>query len=306
MEISAVTSSPGLADKSNSRLWRGSTDGTPWMHRALIGLFRFVPLRLMYVVMATAIPVYVVVDSRGRRASYNFFRHRIGYGRLRSALHVLKNMYCMGQVVMDRFASYAGRCFGMQGPGIELYDKLSRGAEGFLLCSSHLGNFELAGYLLRPRKPMKVLVYEGETATVMQNRARLFGEGNVTMVPVREDLSHIFILNSALSDGEIVSVPSDRVYGSAKVVKARFFGQEASFPSGAFTMALQRGVPVVSCFVMKVSAREYRVLMDRLPIPEEGSRNDRLQALAQSFADSLERVAREYPDQWYNFYDFWA
>lgn len=276
------------------------------MHRALIGLFRFVPLRLMYVVMATAIPFYVVADSRGRRASYRFFRRRIGYGRIRSAFHVMKNMYCMGQVVMDRFASYAGRSFGMKGPGIKLYDEISRGADGFLLCSSHLGNFELAGYLMRPVKPMKVLVYEGETATVMQNRARLFGECNVSMVPVREDLSHIFILNTALSEGEIVSVPADRVYGSAKLVKARFFGEEASFPSGAFTLALQRNVPVVSCFVMKESAREYSVLMYRLPMPEEGNRMEKLQALAQSFADTLEEVARKYPDQWYNFYDFWA
>lgn len=27
--------------------------------------------------------------------------------------------------------------------------------------------------------------------------------------------------------------------------------------------------------------------------------------LARAYADCLERVAGAYPDQWYNFYDFW-
>ena len=39
--------------------WRGTTDGTPWMHRALIRILRFTPLWFIYFLMAFSLPVYI-------------------------------------------------------------------------------------------------------------------------------------------------------------------------------------------------------------------------------------------------------
>jgi predicted LPLAT superfamily acyltransferase len=139
----------------------------------------------------------------------------------------------------------------------------------------------------------------------MENRAALFGETNVRMIPVSEDLSHVFALNNALADGEIASVPGDRVFGSQKTVRCRFFGELASFPAGPFILAVQRNVPILLVFVMKEGRREYQVLLERLPEPEGASKQERIQFLADAYATALEAVVRRYPDQWYNFYDFW-
>lgn len=275
------------------------------MHRSLIWLFRWMPLRVMYGFMAVAIPFYVLSDGTGRKASYRFFRKRMGYGRFRSALHVFRNMYNMGEAVMDRFASYAGRKFRMTGDNVTLYNALCPKETPFMLLASHLGNYEISGYMLRTPKPMKTLVYAGEAATVMQNRARMFGDSNIEMVPVQEDLSHIFVLNSALASGEIVSMPADRVLGSAKNVRCLFFGEEASFPAGPFTLAVKRGATAFAVFVVKESARVFKAVVEELPMPESGTVQDKVQSLADTYAACLERVARAYPDQWFNFYDFW-
>ncbi len=275
------------------------------MHRALIRLFRRVPLRVMYAVMALAIPFYVVADGRGRRASYRFFRRRMGWGRPKSAWHVFKNMYKMGEAVMDRFAVYAGRAFRVTGDHLTLYNALKPLDTPFMLLASHVGNYEISGYMLRTPKPMKTLVYSGEAVTVMQNRSRLFGDCNIEMVPVKEDLSHIFVLNAALAAGEIVSMPADRALGSSKVVRCRFFGQEAAFPAGPFTLAVRRGANSFAVFVVKERHRSFRAIVTPLDVPAEGKTEEKVQALASSYAACLEKVAREWPDQWFNFYDFW-
>jgi len=88
-------------------------------------------------------------------------------------------------------------------------------------------------------------------------------------------------------------------------VSCRFFGEPASFPAGPFTLAVQRNVPVLCVFVMKESRRKYQVVLERLPQPEGASKQERIQALADAYAAALEAVVRRYPDQWYNFYDFW-
>ena len=274
------------------------------MQRTLIRLFRVLPLGVLYGCMALVIPFYMLFGT-GFRASYRFFRRRMGYPPLRAFVHVYRNEFAFGQVVLDRFAAFAGKRFRMDVPRMDLFDVLCREEGGFIQLSSHVGNYEMVGYSLTSPKRLNALVFSGETATVMENRAALFGETNVRMVPVSEDLSHIFTLNSALADGEIVSMPGDRVFGSRKTVSCRFFGEPASFPAGPFVLADQREVPVLLVFVMKTGRRDYKVILERLPKPAGETRQERVQALADAYASSLEAVVRRYPDQWYNFYDFW-
>ena len=276
------------------------------MQQELLGLVRVFPLWLSYGVMAVAIPFYVLADGRARRASYRFYRLRMGYGCLKSAAAVFRNMYNMGKVVIDRFCAYAGKKYRIESTDLAVYERMASAQGGLVVLSSHVGNYEMVGYMLPSPKPRKVLVYGGETATVMKNRDKLFSSTNVSMVPVKEDLSHIFALNNALADGEIVSVPADRTFGSRKTLRIPFLGADAAFPAGPFTLAVQREVPVVAMFVMKESRKLYRARVQQLPVPQEGTRAQKVQALAAAYVKVLEEVVRQWPEQWYNFYDFWA
>lgn len=274
------------------------------MQRTLIRLFRFLPLGVLYGCMALVIPFYMLLGT-GFRPAYRFYRKRMGYHAVKAFVHVYLNEFEFGKVVMDRFAAFSGKKFRMNVPRMDLFDGLCRGEEGFVQLSSHVGNYEMIGYTLVSPKRLNALVFNGETATVMENRAALFGQTNVRMVPVSEDLSHIFTLNGALADGEIVSMPGDRVFGSRKTVECRFFGETAKFPAGPFTLAVQREVPVLTVFAMKEKRWEYKVFLDILPASRAELKQDRIQALADAYAARLEAIVRAYPDQWYNFFDFW-
>jgi len=277
------------------------------MQRTLVKLFRFLPLPLAYACMAPVIPFYMLFDRRGYKASYRFFRHRIGRGPLHSFLSVYANEFRMGQIVVDRFAFYAGRSFKMEGDEMPVFNRLAEAEPGFVQLGSHTGNFELVGYQLRSIKKMGVLVFSGETETVMQQRAAVFSRSNIEMVPVSDDLSHLFRLNEILRDGGIVSMPGDRLFGSQKRFSCLFFGEPAPFPAGPFMLAAQRSAPIVAVFVMKEGVRRYRVFVRQLGTeldPDLPSRK-RAEAMAQGFAACLENVVRQYPTQWFNFYDFW-
>ena len=133
----------------------------------------------------------------------------------------------------------------------------------------------------------------------------MFRQTNVSMIAAREDLSHLFQINNALADGQIVSMPGDRVFGAKRTVRSLFFGESAAFPVGPFSLALQRDVPVLFVMVMKEGRRRYHVYAEELKAAGQ-TRAERLQSLADAYARMLERTVRRYPDQWFNFYDFWA
>ena len=295
-----------MADNLQHNEWSGKTDGQPWMQRSLIAMFRVLPLWLLYDVMALVVPFYMIFNRKGYQAIYRFFRDRMGYGPLKSFGNVYLNHFHFGQVILDRFGAYAGKKYQFECEGLELMEHLESLPEGFLMLSSHVGCYEMVGYSLKPKtKKMNALVYAGETATVMENRQRVFRQHNVQMVPVKDDLSHLFALNAAIDNGDIVSMPADRFFGSQKSVECQFFGAKANFPLGGFALAVQKEVSVLAIFVMKEGLKKYRVCLHKLVCDRQASKREQMAQLAQSFAECLETVVRSYPTQWFNYFDFW-
>lgn len=295
-----------MADTLQHKEWSGKTDGQPWMQRSLIAMFRLFPLWLLYGVMAFVVPFYMLFNRKGYQAMYSFFRKRMGYSRWKSFGSVYANHFCFGQIILDRFGAYAGKKYHFDIDGLPLMNALEAQPEGFILLSSHVGNYEMAGYMLHSKsKRFNALVFAGETETVMENRQRILSQNNISMIPVREDLSHLFAVNAALENGEIVSLPADRIFGSQKSVDCQFFGEKACFPLGAFAMVVQKNVSALAVFVMREGLRKYRAYVQEVTCDPQAGKREQMAQLAQSFAERLEAIVRRYPTQWFNYYNFW-
>lgn len=286
-----------------------TTFGNPWMHRQLIGALRYMDVRALYVFVSVFImPVCLLLNTNhSRTTAYHYFRRRQGYGRWRSAWATYINHCMFGQVVIDRFATYAGRRYEVKVEGYEHFQQLTNQAEGFVMLSSHIGCYEIAGYtLVAPNKRINALVYGGEKSTVMSGRAERFVHNNVGMIPVRPDMSHLFLVNEALANHEIVSMPADRVLGSRKHLEVELLGAPAKLPMGPFSVACMRGLDVLAVNVMKTSSRQYTVYVKPLSYDKLTTRKEQMQQLADGYARELERMLLLYPEQWYNFYEFWS
>ncbi|HRN16646.1 MAG TPA: acyltransferase [Xylanibacter oryzae] len=288
--------------------WKGKTGGTPWMQRSLIWLFSWLDLRVMYSLMGFTILFYMLFNHKGYMSMYHFFRRRFGYSPLKSFLNVYANHFRFGQVILDRFASYAGKKFDMEIDGYEHFAQLDQADDGFEQLSSHIGNYELAGYSLKSEhKNFNALVFSGETETMMEGRNKMLGKNNIRMISVQEDMSHIFTLNNALRDGEIVSMPADRIFGSTKYAECMFMGEIARFPLGPFALAVQREVKVIAVFVMKESVNKYKIYIRNIQTAPDSTAvgKQKMKELAQCFASEMEKIIRKYPTQWFNYFDFW-
>ena len=279
------------------------------MHRTLIGSLRWLDVRLIYVFTSIfIIPVCLLLNlNHSRTTAYRYFRQRLGYGCLRASWYTYVNHCLFAQVVVDRFAVFAGKRFKLDIDGYEYFQQLELETKGFVILSSHIGCYEVAGYsLISKSKRFNALVFGGEKATVMKGRQEALSEHNIRMIPVREDMSHLFIVNEALSNNEIMSMPADRIVGSAKVVNVNFFGETASLPAGPFSVTTMNGFDALAVNVMKISAKRYKVYVTRLSYDRQVPRKQQMQQLANCYVEELERRVCQYPSQWFNFYDFWS
>ncbi len=295
--------------KREERRGKNTTFGTVWMHRWLVSALQVLDIRLLYLlIMLIIMPTCLLLNTNhSRTTSYRYFRKRIGYGRWRAAWATYVNHYRFGQVVIDRFAMFAGKHFDVKVEGYEHFLHLAELKEGFVQLSSHVGCYEAAGYNLQARcKRFNALVYGGEKASIMEGRKELLGKNNICMISVQPDMSHLFLINQALANNETVSMPADRIVGSPKTIKVNFLGAEAKLPMGPFSVATMRGMDTIAVNVVKTSTKTYTAYVDALHYDKDAPRKTQMQQLADSYAAVLERIVRLYPTQWYNFYDFWA
>jgi predicted LPLAT superfamily acyltransferase len=286
--------------------WAGSTYGSGWMHMCLIRSLRFIDVRFLYLFSAIfVIPVCLVLNE-SRKTAYHYFRRILGYGRCKAAWSVYVNHCLFGQVVIDKFAMYAGKRFDVEVDGMQYFNELASRDEGFLHLSSHIGNYEIAGYtLVSERKTINAVVYAHEKATVMENRNNMFVKTNIKMITLKEDMSHLFEIDEAVCGGDIVSFPTDRFMGQAKCVECDFLGRPAKFPQGPFSVAAMRGLDVLAVNVMKTGAKKYHIYVTPLHYDKQQPRKEQIRQLSQAYVTELEKRVLQYPTQWYNFFDFW-
>lgn len=286
--------------------WAGTTYGNKWMHKWLIRILGIIHVKFLYAFTAIFVIPIVLIINPSYGITYNFFKRRFSFSSIKAFWYTYLNHCMMGQAVIDKFAMYAGKKFEVETIGYEQFTQRASKEEGFVQLSSHIGNYEIAGYtLIAEKKRFNALVFAGEKETIMQNRNHMFQNTNINMIAIKEDMSHLFEIDNALNKGETVSIPADRINGSKKSIKVDFLGSKASFPLGPFSVATARGLDVLSVNVMKCNSTKYKIYITPLEYDKTQTRKIQIEQLAKAYVSQLEKMVKSYPTQWYNYFDFW-
>ena len=296
-----------MSDTNIQKQWDGKTQGGDFGQRSLVFLIRFLGLRFVYFMMAFAIPFFVIFNKKESNAIIKYYHEILGFTKFRSLFKVFKNNFLFGKMMMDRLALMAKKNkFSIKIVNEDLFDDLCNNEKGFMIGSAHVGNFELAGYALhQDKKIIHSLIFGGESAEIQARRNEMLKKNNIIGIVASNDMSHIFKIKNALDEGNIVSMPCDRMLGSNKNIKVTLLGKETSLPMGPFITAAHSDVKMISIFIMREKTWSYTVYVNEIHYDENLNIRQRSEQLAKNYAKELESVLKEYPDQWFNFYDFW-
>ena len=190
-----------------------------------------------------------------------------------------------------------------------LSDALAAG-HGAILISAHLGNWELGALGLAEKGyRLNMLTFREPDEKVNMQREKIRRERGINCIYVdREATSSLAIVEavSALNRNELLLILGDRD-GSSHTMPLDFFGRSTPIPLGAAYLALASGAPVIPVFVVLEGDR-YATSMEE-PIFFSADHDERERVIREGTQQILrvfERYIRSYPDQWYNFFDYWA
>ena len=286
--------------------WQGRSQATVTGYRIFGFFIRYLGVRATYFILLLVAGYYFCFSPKSSRPILDLYRRRLHFPGLKALRLLYVNYFRFGQTLIDKFAVLAGQvnAFTFDFDGEEHLRAMVAGGQGGILVSGHAGNWEAAGQMLsRLDTPVSVVMYDGEEAHIKQYLQQSANK-KFQVIFVRPDMSHIFKINGALAANELVCFLGDRFLPNAKTLTLDFLGAPARFPEGPFLIALKFSVPVSFVYAFKATATHYHLSATPGRVYRAAAQ-DSARRIATDFAATLETKVRQYPTQWFNYYDFW-
>lgn len=288
--------------------WEGKSRGTRLGYSIFVGILKKAGVLPAYFLLRFVAAWYFLFSFSSSRIILDYFR-RLGYSRLKAFFSLYKNYYLFGQTLIDKIVVMSGipNRFSFHFDGEENLRKMTATQKGGLLLSAHIGNWEIAGHLLkRLDTKIHIVMFDNEHERIREYLKSVTGESNAHIIVIRNDLSHIYEITEAFKNNELVCMHADRFLEGNKTLATDFLGQKARFPAGPFILASKFRVPVSFVFAMKESTLHYHFFATEIKNYDQEEKEAGIKTMLGDFTREMEKKVKEYPEQWYNYYDFWS
>ena len=262
---------------------------------------------LLYFVCA----YYVLFDYKSARSAKAYLKRRFPQkGCAGLWFSVYRLFISQGRNLIDRYAMVTGIYhFDLDIVGDHALDGVLASGQGFVLLTSHTGNWQIVMAALKKWEKMVYLLMLPEQNKAMRDAVQVDVENSwVKTISPRQHLGGVVEMMKALAQGHIVCIMGDRTYG-ADSVSVKFFGDDARLPYSAFKIAAMSKSPVAVMLSAKMNTYQYNMEIADVIYPEitkRGEQQNLLSGWVQRYVDVLERYLQKYPFQYFVFNDLWS
>ncbi len=292
---------------SEKQTWEGRSRGTPLGYKIFVALMRIGGLKAAYALLHFVTLYYRFFASAATQPLLDLYRNRLKYSEAETKKLIKQNLLIFGQTLIDKIAVLSGLNTGLTftHEGVENIDQLVADGKGGILVSAHLGNWEVAGHLLkRVGAPINVIMYDGEAAQMKAYMEQFENNRSFNLILIKEDISHIYEISAALARNELICIHADRFRPGNRTMVHPFLGEEAQFPAGPFILASKLKAPV--CFVFAFKETNFHYHFYAFPgRVYEGRGTTGMELMLKDYVALLETMLKKYPAQWFNYFNFW-
>lgn len=285
--------------------WDGKSKGTLLGYKIFVFCIKKLGIKASYFVLYFVASYYFLFLRNSNQAIFYYFKKRLEYSTVQSKIAVFKSYFKFGQTIIDKTAISVGlrNRFTYEFDGIDVLKNLLAQKNGGVLISAHIGNFEIAEHFFSDIDldcQINLVTTDLEHTVIKNYLDSIAQKSSVKFIFVKEDLSHIFEINHALTNNELICFTGDRYFQGTKHLSESILGKEANFPAGPFLIASRLKVPVVFVYVMKENNLHYH-----LYAREANSKYRDEKGLLREYVENVETMLKKYPLQWFNYFDFW-
>jgi KDO2-lipid IV(A) lauroyltransferase len=282
----------------------------PFFRRLAIGGVRHLPIALKFATMPLWGGIFHALVPSARRAAEHNLRRVLGpISPLELHARSFRLFTNYAQSIANLYALHYDLPLGLEVVTHrgEMLEHMQRERRGAVLATGHMGYWQIAPFLMAKKAyaPLTMAMAEEPNRRTAAFEERFRQRLRI----VYTTRGHLALVELAriIGQGELVGMQLDRHQGGAWAM-FDFFGRSAPFPTSPATLARATRTPLIPVFIVALDDRRKCEFFVEEPI-EVAQTRDReadVAAATQQLVRTYERYVARYPEQWFNFFDFWA
>jgi len=272
--------------------------GSALGHKIIIALYKILGYKIVSFIL-NFVAFYYAIFTPSVKKSLESYYEKLGI-KLTFWVY-FKHIRSFSHSIFDRFVSRIS-------PGEITFTRENREAfvsmqEGGVALLSHVGGWATAAHSLNAEiPPMHMVMKEAQQEKVkrLEREKERANEAAVKIIDLSDGAiaANIQIAN-VLMKKEIVAMMADRVADTSKTLEVEFFSSKVEINRNPFDIAWRFKKKLIVTFAVSEKQKEYKMIFREIEI-----KNKSLEEIGQEYMNILEEIIKMYPNQWYNFYDF--
>jgi len=280
--------------------WSGRTEGFLFGYQIFIFFIKKFGIPGAYFLLYFVVPFYYIFLWKARKNLIITFGHIPHFNSSKLYLTAYRNFQNLGKILIDNLAILTKHQnkYSYSEIGEKYLLELINTSQSAILISGHIGSWNIAGELLKKQNGIvNVVMFDGEAKRIKQLIAKDIGSSTYKIIPIKDDLSHLFRIQEAIENRELICIHADRYLEGANTITARLFDKDIKLPLGPFAIASKFNIPYT--FVFAVKKDQYRY---QFSATKPRYSNDP-QIIANEFVEVLSKKLTNYPEQWFNYFN---
>lgn len=298
-----------MKEKNNIN-WSSKSVASKFKHQIFYFLIKVGGRYSAYFLLYFVVFTYTLFPAI-RRRSYSYIEKRFPQAKgLKKFLHCFKLNLTFGKTLVDRAVlGITGEinilsCKEHQ----DLCARLHALGKGLIVITAHAGCWQSAMSTFDFMEGEKYVIYRRVKEDI-DKQAHEHGKKKQTVnfIDPAGYAGGALEIMGALEKNGIICMMGDRIFGAEKnLTKTNFLGSPIKVPVGIYRIAASMGTPVVFVyFPFKGAGKFDSIIADSFYVDDLGADMKNYASYAQRFTQSLETFCKEYPYQFFNFYNLW-
>jgi len=280
----------------------GKQRGSAWSIQLALFLYKLFGYKFLYTLLYPITFFYFLVAKNAKEPLKIYYKNLgIEFNNKIYYEHLRIFAVCM----VDRFASKINpENYTFEYENIEIPVKTLE--SGTVLVYSHFGGWAASSSGVHVKNKIHIVMKEAMLDGMREVENALGLKSQLNIIDLNQGTIAVSVqIANALMNEEVVTIMADRASNAKAEMEVLFLNKKAKFNKNPFQIAYKTDKPIVAYFIIFTGIQHYKVEyiiidMDRSKTEDEAVR----EALIQ-YVKKFEEIIKQYPNQWFNFYDFW-
>ncbi len=277
--------------------------GSGWSIKLVFNLYKLFGYKFVYFLMYPVSFFYFLFASNVKQSLKIYYKTLdLEFNNWIYFEHLRIFAMCLVDRFISKYDPYSYTfVYNRKDPILKILDKKS------ILLFSHFGGWASSSSQPATKNRINIVMHEiildsiKEIENSIDNK---FSNINIIDQSMGQIPVSIEIAN-AISNNEVIAIMADRPTSVKYKYKTKFFGKYANFNKNPFKISYKTKTPILCCFIVNIGLQKYKAETIKLNLDFNLDENEAIDIAIKEYVRLFERILLKYPNQWFNFYNFW-